>query len=809
MFGLSNDEGNHGEDVKEEYYYVDSTPTHAYLKALYKYPQREYPYQQLVDENRRRSKNDPEFELVDTGIFSEDRYFDVQAEYAKTSPNDILIKITATNHGPDPATIHLVPQLYFRNTWAWGRRQEGYAGKPRMRLLDNGSVECTHATLGQFVFRADTFDGHPPKLLFTENETNLARLFHAENYYPYVRDAFHEYLIRGVGTAINPANMGTKCGAYYGVLLQPGASVTIRLRLSAEDEQPAQPFGAEFDRAFKQRTKEADDFYAARIPGTLTASQQQVARQAYAGLLWSKQFYHYVVQDWLKGDPAQPAPPPERWHGRNHDWKHLYSRDVISMPDKWEYPWFASWDLAFHLVTLADIDPQFAKDQLLLFLREWYMHAQGQIPAYEFSFSDVNPPVHAWAVWRVYKISGARGRRDLAFLERAFHKLLINFTWWVNRKDVNGKNIFGGGFLGLDNIGVFDRSSPLPFGESLEQADGTAWMAFFCGTMLSIALELAGKDPVYEDVASKFFEHFVGIVDAINTLGGTGLWDDDDGFYYDHVLFRRETSGPGSAETKAVPIKLRSMVGLVPLFAVEVLDDRVIGRLAGFKKRMDWFLTNRSDLARFISYGVTDTRHTRRLLAVPSREKLGRMLKYVFSENEFLSPNGLRSLSRIHLDQPYTFFVDGKKLEAHYTPGPSDTSLFGGNSNWRGPIWFPLNYLFVEALERYHHFYGDSFQIEYPTGSGKQMSLKQISDDLARRLTNLFIAQPSKAGSPAQIPALDDRYANDPNYQNLLLFNEYFHGDTGQGLGASHQTGWTSLVARLLLKLAPDRGREQ
>ncbi|HEX8524317.1 MAG TPA: hypothetical protein VF669_18825, partial [Tepidisphaeraceae bacterium] len=795
LFGLCNDEGNHGEDVKEEYFYLDSTPTHSYFKSLYKYPQREFPYQQLVDENKNRNRKQPEFELRDTGIFEKDRYFDVIAEYSKASPDDVLMKVTVINRGPDSAMIHLLGQLFYRNTWAWGCTHEGCAVKPRMRLCGGSNcVECSHETLGTFHFHADEMGAIPPTFLFTENETNIHRLFDAENYYPNVRDAFHEYVIRGNSGAINSANVGTKCAAYYGIELAPGASVTLRFRLTAaatsgdprreaggdgdgdgaialpHPNAPASsPFLGDFEKTFKQRIKEADEFYKAHIPQSLSEDEQRIARQAYTGLLFSKQFYNYVVLDWLKGDPAQPPPPDQRWTGRNRDWTHLFNRDVIVMPDKWEYPWYATWDLAFHVVTLAEIDPQFAKEQLLLFLREWYMHPQGQLPAYEFNLSDVNPPVHAWACWRVYKLASSSARpasaggdghddqaRDLAFLERAFQKLLINFTWWVNRKDISGRNIFGGGFLGLDNIGVFDRSMTLPDGHSLEQADATAWMAFYCGTMLSMALELAAHNPVYEDVASKFFEHFVAIVDAINTLGGTGLWDDADGFYYDRL-----TTG-----AQCIPIKLRSMVGLIPLFAVEVLDEQIISKLPGFKKRMDWFLKNRADLGRFISYAECSSEQALRLLAVPSREKLQRMLTYVLDESEFLSPFGIRSLSKFHKDHPFTVQIDGKKLEAHYTAGESDSSLFGGNSNWRGPVWFPLNYLLIEALERYHHFYGSSFKIEYPTGSGKEETLQFIADELSRRLTNLFIPREGK------IPAVDERFTRDQNYRGLPLFHE-------------------------------------
>ena len=786
LFGLTGPEGNHGEDVKEEYFYLDSTPTHSYLKALYKYPQAEFPYQRLVDESRKRSRQEAEFELIDTGIFDEDRYFDVQAEYAKSSPNDLLIRISVTNRGPDDAMLHVLPQLFYRNTWSWGCKHEGCEVKPRMALTAPGRVQCDHATLGRFYFEAEEFAGEPAAMLFTENETNVAKLFGAVNYYPHVRDAFHEYIVRRQAHAVNPANVGTKVAAHYGLEIAPGATVTLRLRLWSQDEAPAEPFNGNFDRTFADRKREADEFYSSVIPQDLSTDEKLVARQAYAGLLWSKQFYHYIVRDWLEGDPEMPPPPTGRRHGRNSDWLHLYNRDVISMPDKWEYPWYAAWDLAFHCVCFASIDPQFAKDQLVLFLREWYMHPNGQLPAYEFALGDVNPPVHAWACWRVYKMTGRRGQRDVEFLEKAFHKLMLNFTWWVNRKDPHGRNIFAGGFLGMDNISVFDRNETLPNGGHMAQADGTAWMAFFCGTMLSIALELATHRSVYEDVASKFFEHFIAIVDAMNTLGGSGLWDEADGFYYDRV----ELDG------RCVGLHLRSMVGLVPLLACEVLEDAQIEKLPGFRKRMNWFIEHRQDLARHISY-LQPNGHGqgRRLLAVPSQERLLRVLKVMFDEKEFLSPFGVRSMSAVHRDQPAVFHHNGRTLTARYTPGEAETDLFGGNSNWRGPIWLPVNYLLVEALEKYQHFFGDDLKVELPTGSGREASLREASQELSRRLVSLFLVDPHTARRPCE----GDR---PPPWRDLPLFHEYFHGDTGKGLGASHQTGWTALAARLMESLA-------
>jgi hypothetical protein len=630
--------------------------------------------------------------------------------------------------------------------------------------------------------------GAAPELLFTENETNVARLFGAPNATPWVKDAFHEYVVQGRAEAVHPAEVGTKAAVRYRLTIPGGAEAVLRLRLSAEGESSPSAFGPEFEATFLRRRQEADAFYAERSPEALREDERQVVRQGYAGLLWSKQFFHYVVKDWLDGDPAQPAPPAERRGGRNHDWPHLYNRDVISMPDKWEYPWYAAWDLAFHMIAFARIDPQFAKDQLVLFLREWYMHPNGQIPAYEFALGDVNPPVHAWACWRVYKMSGARGERDRVFLARCFQKLLLNFTWWVNRKDEEGHNLFSGGFLGLDNIGVFDRSKPLPTGGHLEQADGTAWMAFYSATMLSMALELAKDDPAYEDMASKFFEHFVAIADAMNSLGGSGLWDEEDGFYYDRL----------HVDGRQVPLRVRSLVGLVPLFAAEVLEDDVIGRLPAFKKRLRWFLENRRDLARHIAYFEGDDGdggHGHHLLAIPSRDRLRRVLRYLLDEGEFLAPGGIRSLSQFHRAHPYVFRVDGEEHRVEYTPGESNSGLFGGNSNWRGPIWFPMNYLVVEALERYHHFYGDELKVECPTGSGRFVTLQEAADEIASRLSRIFLPD---TGGRRPCHGDDPRFARDPHWKDLVLFHEYFCGDSGRGIGASHQTGWTALAVRFL-----------
>jgi hypothetical protein len=645
----------------------------------------------------------------------------------------------------------------------------------------------------------------PVTPLFTDNETNFDRAFRTPNAYRYVKDAFHDYVVGGQRDCVNPSHIGTKAAFHYVIDLAPGASSAIRLRLVPAGQRSDDPFGDAFDAVIAQRLNEADEFYAARMGIAATPEERAIVRQAYAGLLWTKQFYHYVVKDWLDGDPAQPSPPRERLTGRNSDWRHLHARDVMSVPDKWEYPWFAAWDLAFHVVPFAQIDPEFAKHQMILLLREWYMHANGELPAYEFAFADVNPPVHAWACYRVYRMTGARGNRDRTFLERAFHKLLINFTWWVNRKDAEGNNLFGGGFLGLDNIGIFDRSRPLPTGGHLEQADGTAWMAFFCGTMLFIALELASEDPAYEDVASKFFEHYVAISDAMNSLGGNGLWDEQDGFYYDqlHLDHRRQS------------LRIRSMVGIIPLFVCGILEDAVLARLPGFRKRFQWFLDNRPDLAHHIVAGnfVRGPRartHSDgqplegRLLSIASRERLVRALRYVLDESEFLSPHGVRSLSRFHAEQPFVLDAMGTRYSVEYAPGESVSGLFGGNSNWRGPVWLPLNYLLIESLDRYHLFYGADLTVECPTGSGRYMTLSEVARELERRLAAIFL--PDSSGA-RPVHGGDARYAQDPHWKDLVLFYEYFHGDTGRGVGASHQTGWTALVVRCIEEAVLRRAR--
>ena len=797
LFGLTSSEGNHGEDVKECYFYLDSTPTHSYAKALYKYPQAAYPYARLVEENRRRGRHEPEYELIDTGVFDGDCYFDVFAEDAKGGENDVLVRITVANRGPDDATIHVLPTLWARNTWSWGCKGEGCWVKPRLTLGRDGAIHADHPSLGSFRLDfGEVVAGEAPLVLFTENETNTRRHYGIEPVTPYVKDAFHEYVVHGNRDAVNPGNHGTKAAPLYIVNVPAHGEVVLKLRLAEEpaDVAAGRVLGSDFDAVFAERIREADAFYDLLLPQTATADERRVMRQAYAGLLWSKQFYHYIVKDWLEGDPEPPPPPAERNSGRNADWKHLYNRDVISMPDAWEYPWYASWDLAFHMIPFARLDPGFAKEQLVLLLREWYMHPNGQLPAYEFAFSDVNPPVHAWAAWRIYKMTGARGARDRVFLSRVFQKLIINFTWWVNRKDSDGNHLFSGGFLGLDNIGVFDRSKPLPTGGSLEQADGTAWMAFYASTMMSIALELSRDNPATEDVASKFFEHFIAIADAMNEVGGTGLWDEEDGFYYDQLHVNGRSS----------PLKVRSLVGAIPLVAVEVLDAGQMDRLPGFKKRLSWFLANRKDLARQLSF-MEKGGDVKILLALPTRERLVRVLGYLLDEDEFLSPYGLRSISRVHKDRPYILTVNGEEFRVGYDPSASTTGLFGGNSNWRGPIWFPINFLIVEALERYHHFYGESLRVAFPTGSGNFLTLREVARELSIRLATIFLADGS---GRRPVHGDDARFKDDPHWNELVLFYEYFHGETGCGLGASHQTGWTATVAKFVEDLArtPESG---
>ncbi len=792
LFGLTGPEGNHGEDVKECYYYLDSSPTHSFMRALYKYPQRAFPYEELTDVNHQRSRQEGEYELTDTQAFADNRYFDVQTDYAKASPDDILVRIRITNRGPRESRLHVLPTLWFRNTWTWECSDEGCTLPPRMWLADN-VVQTDHETLGRYQFFADQVDQEiDATWLFTHNETNTVRHPDQPGREQYNKDAFDRFVVQGQNDAVNPQQTGSKVAAHYELTFQPGQAREIRCRLVDLGTAAAwqgEPFDEGFATTFAARQAECDEFYQQIIPQSLNRDQQQVMRQAYAGLLWTKQFYHYIVDTWLQGDPVGPAALPHRGDIRNGEWRHLFNRDILSMPDKWEYPWYAAWDSAFHMLPFARLDSHFAKEQLLLFLREWYMHPNGQIPAYEWHFSDVNPPVHAWGVWEVYQLSGPPGERDKLFLSRAFQKLIINFTWWVNRKDPRGRNIFAGGFLGLDNIGIFDRSKPLPSG-FLEQADGTAWMVFYCRVMLRMALELADGNPAYGDMASKFFEHYIAIAEAMNSMDGSGLWDPEDGFYYDHLY--QEGQGKG------IPMRIRSLVGLIPLLSAVVLDDDEIKKLPGFKKRMDWFLKHRSPSAQHMTYleYETDCDHTpnKRLLAIPSQDRFRRLLSVMLDENEFLSPFGIRSLSAAHRDQPFVFELGGQVEEVRYVPGESDSWMFGGNSNWRGPIWFPINYLLIESLRRYHSFYGPDYRVECPTNSGKMLNLEEVALDLERRLIKLFEQTPS--GRPAH--GGQSAYHQDPHWKDLILFYEYFHGDTGAGLGASHQTGWTSLVATML-----------
>jgi hypothetical protein len=792
LFGLTGNQGNHGEDVKEYYFYLDSTPTHSYMKYLYKYPQAAFPYAQLVEENRRRSKNDPEYELLDTGVFAEDRYFDVVVEYAKGDVEDILIKITATNRGPESAPLRLLPTIWFRNTWSWDSAEV----RPNLRAVP-AAIELEHPALGKRWLYYEGSSNGSPETLFTENETNRRRLFNAADDGFCKKDGINDFIVNGTREAVSTEASGTKAAVHYAMDIGAGETVTIRLRLTnlEFEHQPAAAFNT-FDALFAARKREADDFYATIIPSDLSPDAKNVMRQGFAGLLWSKQFYHYVVKQWLDGDPGNPPPPAERSRGRNHDWPHLYNADVISMPDKWEYPWYAAWDLAFHCVSLALVDSDFAKEQLVLLLREWYMHPNGQFPAYEWALGDVNPPVHAWAAWRVYKIDKKRnGKGDRAFLVRVFHKLLLNFTWWVNRKDAEGMNIFQGGFLGLDNIGVFNRSDPLPTGGHIEQSDGTSWMAMYTLNLMAIAMELAMQDSAYEDVASKFWEHFIYIAYAMNHLGhdGMGLWNEEDGFFYDVLKF---------PDGSHFPVKVRSMVGLIPLFAVETLEPGLLERLPGFKRRMDWFIDNRPDLTKNVASMRKSGMAERKLLSIVDAEQLRRMLQIMLDEQEFLSPHGIRALSRRHRDHPFILAIDGKDYRVDYEPAESTTGLFGGNSNWRGPVWFPMNYLLIESLQKFHHYFGDDLKVEFPSRSGNMLTLAEVAAELSRRLTGIFLRdqhgqRPLYGGTP--------KFASDPNWSDLILFYEYFHGDTGQGLGASHQTGWTALVTKLLQQSANAR----
>ncbi len=778
LFGLTGNEGNHGEDVKEIYYYLDSTPTHSYMKALYKYPQVSFPYELLIEENRRRNKGQPEFELIDTGVFDQDRYFDVFIEYAKRAPDDILVRLSAINRGPEPSSLHILPQFWFRNTWSWGHS----AYRPVIEWVREGELRAIHREVG--VMRL--YHERGVESLFCDNETNTVRLYGIPGSSGYFKDGFHEYLIRGNRSAINPEKRGTKAGLHNEVDVGPGMIATIRLRLSPVDiEDPL----AGFDDILESRRREADEFYAELQTPLKNEDLRLIQRQALAGMLWSKQFYYIDVPQWLNGDPGQPTPPDTRKNGRNHEWVHVNNADILSMPDKWEYPWYAAWDLAFHCIPLAMVDVEFAKEQLRLLTHEWYMHPNGQLPAYEWNFGDVNPPVHAWATWRVYSAEKrlTQGKGDVKFLEMVFHKLLLNFTWWVNRKDLENRNIFQGGFLGLDNIGVFDRSAELPTGGHIEQADATSWMAMYSLNLMRIALELSRFNDAYEGMATKFFEHFLLIAGAMANVGGEGidLWDEEDQFFYDVLHLPNNGS---------VRLKVRSLVGLTPLFAVEIIDDQTLQEVPNFAARLEWFLQYRPDLARLVSYWHTPGIGSKRLLSLLRGHRMKRLLKRMLDESEFLSDYGVRALSRFHEKHPYVLHANGHSFSVAYQAGESESGLFGGNSNWRGPVWFPMNYMLIASLYKFHAYYGDDFKIEHPTGSGRLMTIKDVADDLSVRMVRLFMRQPD---GRRPVFGSNEKYQRDPHFQDYLLFYEYFHGDSGRGVGASHQTGWTGLVAKL------------
>lgn len=775
-FGLTGNEGNHGEDVKEYFYYLDNTPTHSYMKMLYKYPQAEYPYKQLLEENKRRTKVEAEFELIDTGIFNEDKYFDVFIEYAKNSEEDILIKITSYNRGKEKAALNILPQIWFRNTWSWSKDNS----KPKM-FSDVDSIKLVHEKLGEYNLYYD----ENPEALFCENETNNKRLYNVDNTNTYLKDGINDYITQKIKSSVNPSKTGTKASLNYDIEIDGGSFKSVRLRLVKNSIQD--PF-QNFDLIFKQKINEADEFYADIQAEIKSDDAKNIQRQAFAGMLWSKQFYYYDVEEWINGDKGQPKPPAQRKEGRNKDWLHLNNADIISMPDKWEYPWYATWDLAFHCISFAIIDPEFAKKQLVLFTREWYMHPNGQLPAYEWNFSDVNPPVHAWAAWRVYKIDQKlQGKSDTDFLERVFHKLLLNFTWWVNKKDYDGRNIFQGGFLGLDNIGVFNRSTEFTSGERIDQSDGTSWMAMFSLNMLRISLELSKTKSIYQDLATKFFEHFLYIAQSMTNMGGEGigLWDEEDGFYYDNLHIN----------DSVFPLKVRSMVGLIPLFAVEVLEPELMNLTPEFNTRLNWFLTNKPEMASLVSRWNEKGSGERTLLSLLRGHRMKKLLKRMLDETEFLSDYGVRALSKYYDQNPYEINVLGINHEVKYTPAESNISLYGGNSNWRGPIWFPVNFLIIESLYRFHHYYGDDFQIECPTNSGKFVSIKDAADELANRLSKIFLRDENGL---RPVFGNNNKFQNDSHFKDYLLFNEYFHGDNGSGLGASHQTGWTGLIAKIL-----------
>lgn len=780
FFGLNNYEGNHGEDVKEIYYFLDATPTHSYMKMLYKYPQQQFPYGQLLNENKKRDRSTSEFEIIDTGIFDDNNYFDVFIEYAKADADDILIKITIDNRSREDAELLVLPTLWFRNTWIWG--YDDY--KPQLICSNNNDIIVEHRGLNNFILHLQ----QKTELLFCDNETNNERLYSSPNHSLLTKDGINDYLVDGKADSVNINDQGTKVSANYDLAIKAGQSQTIRLRLEAKNNQQAFD---DFDEVFAARIKEADEFYGALQKEMTSEDEKLVQRQAFAGMLWNKQFYYYDVQQWLDGDPAQPPPPQQRKDGRNHEWIHLNNADILSMPDNWEYPWYASWDLAFHCISLSLVDVSFAKQQLLLLTREWYMHPNGQLPSYEWSFGAVNPPVQAWAAWRVYEIEAKNnnGKGDVSFLESVFHKLLINFTWWVNRKDAEGNNIFEGGFLGLDNIGVFDRNAPLGGKGLIEQADATSWMAMYSLNLMRIALELATFNPVYQDMATKFFEHFLYIAGAMESMGENeeGLWDEDDNFFYDVVRL---------PDGRSEKLKVRSMVGLIPLFAVEILDHELLKKNPEFTKRLDWFLSYRPDLASLVSRWQEKSDNEKHLLSLLRGHRMKKILQRMLDENEFLSAFGIRALSKYYKDHPYQVSYNGNSFSVQYEPGESTTGFFGGNSNWRGPVWMPVNYLIIESLQRFHYYYGDDFKVECPTGSGQYLSLNEVADELTDRLAKIFLIN---AEGRRTVIGDNEKLQTDPYFKNYILFHEYFHGDTGKGLGASHQTGWTGLIARLLL----------
>ncbi|WP_153398298.1 MGH1-like glycoside hydrolase domain-containing protein [Chryseobacterium vaccae] len=778
FFGLTNGQGNHGEDVKEYFYYLDSTPTHSYMKMLYKYPQNTFPYEDLVKTNAARSKDEPEYELIDTGIFDHNEYFDIFIEYAKESQNDILVRITVINKSEKEASLILLPTVWFRNTWNWG--YDDY--RPQLHAEEADQIIINHKD----VDIKNIYAKQSSKTLFCNNETNNQRLYQSVNESKYCKDGINDFVITGNSQSVNPQNSGTKASFFIDEDFKEGETKIFEFRLS--DKDLTKPF-EDFDFVFEERQKEADEFYAEIQKGISSEDEKLVQRQAFAGMLWNKMYYHYNVEKWLKGDPAEVPPPKSREKIRNYDWKHLNNEHIISMPDKWEYPWYATWDLAFHTISFSLIDPDFAKYQLKLFLFEWYMHPNGQLPAYEWNFSDVNPPVHAWAVFRVFKIDEyLKEKPDLEFLESAFQKLLMNFTWWVNKKDNNGNNIFEGGFLGLDNIGVFDRNSALPNGEELEQSDGTSWMAMFALNMMRIALELALYNNVYEEMAMKFFEHFLSIANSLDNMGeeNFSLWDNEDEFFYDAIA---------SSDGTHMYLKLRTIVGLIPMFAVEVIDDEMIENLPNFKKRMRWVLDNKPELASLVSRWEVKGQDSKHLLSLLRGHRLKRLLKRMLNPDEFLSEYGVRALSKEYEQNPYTLSLNETDYHVKYTPAESDSGLFGGNSNWRGPIWFPINFLIIESLQRFFFYYSPDFLVEYPTGSGNYANLDQIADSLSRRLAKIFLKD-EKGKRP--VHGQYEKFQTDPDFKDYLLFYEYFHGDNGRGVGASHQTGWTGLIAKIL-----------